>query len=1751
MAGEIAPLGYQAHQPFWGSNSNIPVQSTWWNTDMSDAGQALYADPSTAVLAGTMPDGIIAANQEQVAQAQAYARQVRGGFMASLADALGNVDSALSNIPGWGVTKEALKTAWYPVDKLASGAYWLYSNAVSQPLSTLLLQSAKAEVAPGGFWENTDVLMSGDEWSDAYGKAEHISPAQAFMNYENAAEASGQGTLLSGALGAGADKLSAEQTAAAKRNTERFLYDTDFWRGKQGWTYTVGTGALDFTLSMGADPTYAGLKVVSAGVKAGRSTKIAGQATEASRSISGVNIAADKLGAAIGSKLAKTPEEASRSKKVNNFFDWANGKTAAEIAQHPIWGRSRRVNPARDALAQVFSRADRDDMPLIMRFAAGDNQAASEIVSKNSDLMIQLGKMQDNRVLVDSLRFDSELYASIAGTGRTDLTFPLLTQIPPKPGVGSSPERIAGWEKTYGKMAEQRALYEQAARQSSGVGVRGLGPIAQISPNDILRAEQWKASQLDLINQQVGSFQTDQKWFGDVMGSLATKVDDFSPGESNLFGTVKSMYRTGPLALRSAEKTAGKNVARLGAGRGDKFTDGGFATRLLRNGFYTPAIRVVQSFGERLPERFIDHNADDAYQRVAEMLKQVPGLGPEKRLDMIRAYSQAGDKVARAKVLDEIHTDVVNHMVGNVHGLDFETARTIDQMRKVGFQKTMMALTGNKNPGQMFSAAKLDEAGGLTQANRVDHVEDGEGYIIAPLAKTQLQAAEPLLPVREFDRLLKRNSGMLSSLKRSGGTASDNVTAALDSLSTVWKAATLLRPGYVLRSMSEEQVASAVKFGMMSSIMDLGQGLGVNWTLNRGQHVAAVVGKGSYTPSINKAKSIVRITDEAGLAAARAQGLQTERIRVSKAWPVIQARISDEREALAEAEKQIEKLKASKEPSAELIDDLTLKAMDHQYTIDEHVDYATAILQEAERATGRRLGEAAFEHQGIVVPEAFSKVWEHPIPRDQITSAHAMETIFARGEAIDNGRIIKTGSWKVITPDDPKHHMKSWLDGLNKQLRQDPLFQKVASDPTLKTARRWLKTPEGRYHMQQLGPRARDYDGTLNAIKLTLDQYLPEGTGLQEKLGRGEEILEPELRAAIAKEDFPPVHGEELRALTAMFSKQTAARAIDDIIEKGFRRLATIPNDIMARQPIYLRAQEARMRQLIDQELSFRRDNGLSEDLHVQDLEKLLNKSDKMARKDISQVVYDPTRTTATEALRFATPFLSAHIDGLQRWGGLVAESPQFLGTAAKVYNAPVAAGLITDQYGRPVDQNGTVEVVGEDGKKTRQFVPLEDRTLTIRNPEGTKNIKGVGKVKTGGVRISLSALNTILPGDPWFNPGTGPFAQVALSEVAKRSPALGDFMQWAKILPYGPSKGITDAFLPAYMKDAWDAYTAGDAGNENYQAAVVSEWQRQSAAYANGGPAPDWKTAEHNAKQFMYMDALKNWLSPTRTKETPLTQTPYQFFIDQYKTMQEVDPKNAQAQFFKKYGEDYFAFTASMSKSIGVQATLSAQHTAERYGDLIANDPDLAPLIVGDVYNQGKFSNSVYRKQMDTLLDGVQMREKITALDAIKENKKDLGWQQYSKYSDMIDAEMIRSGFHSYNQRGAEALAQVKQDVVSILAEQNPSWYESYGTRNTTQLPIRIEGMKRLVSDERIQADPIRSMDLAPLSLYLQQRDILKAQLAERGGSSLSFGPDGTPYGQNADIGMNLRTLQLYLVNNSIGFGDIFHRYLENDDLS
>lgn len=567
------------------------------------------------------------------------------------------------------------------------------------------------------------------------------------------------------------------------------------------------------------------------------------------------------------------------------------------------------------------------------------------------------------------------------------------------------------------------------------------------------------------------------------------------------------------------------------------------------------------------------------------------------------------------------------------------------------------------------------------------------------------------------------------------------------------------------------------------------------------------------------------------------------------------------------------------------------------------------------------------------------------------------------------------------------------------------------------------------------------------------------------------------------------------------------------------------------------------MKELIDQEIRVRAAQGKGEHLTPDELNQLMLKSDKLARKDMTQVVYDPQRTTASEALRFIAPFYSAHADGLARWGGLLAEKPEALGRLAQIYNAPVAANMVTDGQGNHVGLDGMTEIRDPKTGKVidRVFVPITDRVLQLKAPWADKS--------SGTVPIKLQAMNTVLPGDPWWNPGAGPIVQVAGSQIAKASPRTGDFLQWAKILPYGPSGSMTDAITPKYMKSLWNLYQGDDPDNEAYQKAYLAIWNKKQMEFHENGTKFSTKDIEREAKEFLFLDVLRSWGSPAQTQQTPLTGTPYQFFVDKLDQFQKADPENAYDLFMAEYGADYAGFTASLSKSMGIAATISADQQAEKYKDQISADPDMAAFWVGDVYNGGPFSSSVYAKQKEQNFGAAEARQQIPAEQAIENSQISTGWTEYKAAKGALDGLLIRNGFKSYSQKGAEQLNEARRQLVAGISQAYPAWGEAFNVTDRGKIPNRIRSFTLAVQDEKLSNDPMRR-DIPVLKEYLAGRAYFKQALTARGLRQLSYSDNGKPTGNAADIAAAWDQFTTGLIASNLMFSDLYNRYLASDDL-
>ena len=1755
--------------------------SRWWDTSMRDAGQALYSDPNLAVTAGTVPTNLLG-TQTQYKQDQEQAQKDSGGFMGAVGGALGKTDSWLSNIPGWGIAKKAVE---YPIDKTATGLRWVMSNVISQPISTLLLHSARMDLG-----DNTAGLFSG--WSQDYNKAEHISPGQAFTNYEDVRNATGDPTYISQYFGDDGQNLSQHEKNMVKQNVSRFVYDTDFWRDKSDWKYNIGSGSLDFMFNVIDPATGAIVGGTAKTVKAARSVQLAPQVAEHAAVVKGAAGVARTRGPVLDLVMKQqTPEEVSKLPSMQKAFDWmkADGRTVEEIASHPMWGRGRRINPARYDIAKLAKDTPRDNMEQLWRFAAGDSNAAADLAKTAPDVLKKIGQAMDNRVLLEGTKMnlnmlshfkenyetgaDSGLAAG-AAPGTPTTNFPQLLDAPyPRPATPGP--RQDGWDRTWGRLAEQSAINRTAASEiASKNPLKLVGPAEQTTLADGLKAQQWKAGKLETLSSDYDELINNEKYLGSVLGTM----DDWTPAASPLFGTIGKAYRMGALGLRNTEAAAERGAIRS-AGKRPKPIGGNFVMTAVKRGMGAP-MTIVHNFGDRTPQGFVDHNADDARDRVFDMLKQVKGMDPEARLGLIEMYNAGGNKVERSQALDKIHDAVMNHILVTENKLHPDVAEVLRGAIKDGIASKMNELTGRGPMGQSqrfgpeaTTAEDIQKLGGEAdptapvtpvRSDRVVTEEDGHGLVISPLAQTQLSSNDILFPVQEINRLVKRSSGSFQGFRGSTGEAKDWVIKRMDGFDNLWKAATLLRPGFVPRMVSDEILARMFKFNGMATLLDGAKGMG-HFLENRSRQVNAILGQGSYAPATGKGiasnRAIVALDDPNIIAKAKARDMKVAQIKVPPALQMAYRRITDENTSLAEARKELAIAQRKGDADPAYVSALHDRIGSHKDTIDEFHDYVSEILKQAETGVGRRLGDGDFKYKlggnTYRVPQAFSSEWDNPIPREQISSENSWKALFTRGEMIDRQRFWshaeKTGAYKLITPDD-QGHMASWLDAVNKQIRQDPFHRLIAGGADDEKAMDWLtRDTNGRKYMAQMGYWNQNKPQFVRNVRFMIDKYLGDNT-LKAKVANNEMVTEGELRSAFTRDEFPTVHGEEIKQHSALKVHETANRWLDTQTEKAWKHVADIPSDVLSRHPVFLQLHQTEMENLIRQQYHYKMQNFGNDTITPKEWEQMNQKAAARAKKQMSQIVYDPTNTVGSQGLRFVYPFFKPFIDGVDRWAGLVAERPEQLSKLGKIYNAPVAANLVTDTDGHHVDVDGyaTYKVMDPTTGKLvdkRTFVPLKDRMLHFKAPWAKAGSKEYA------APIRMNSLNTILPGDPWFDPGSGPIVQVAGNQLAKTSPSMGDFLQWAKILPYGPSDSVSDMFTPKYMKDAYNAAVGKDVNNTAYQQAVLDVYNMETAKYYEDLKAgkhvdkPNMPDIQKKAKNFLWLQTLTDWISPVSVKNSPMAGTKYQFFVDQYKALQAQDPQNARDNFLAQFGKDYMGFTAAISKSMGIAASIPADKQMEKYRDLIEEDPDMAPLVIGDVYNGGPFSSSVYLKQMGEEIGGERVRQKLTAEESINQERVQEGWDRYMKATKWLNSNLIRAGFTSYTQKGAEAFQQAKQNISLNLAAENPGWAKAFGTTDRNAVPNRINFMEQMVTDPRIINDPLRK-DAQVLRDYLIVRNQYKQLLAQRGLQSLSFDEAGNPSGQAADIGYAWRQQQMYYQNSSVQFETLFNRYLSNDDL-
>ncbi len=757
---------------------------------------------------------------------------------------------------------------------------------------------------------------------------------------------------------------------------------------------------------------------------------------------------------------------------------------------------------------------------------------------------------------------------------------------------------------------------------------------------------------------------------------------------------------------------------------------------------------------------------------------------------------------------------------------------------------------------------------------------------------------------------------------------------------------------------------------------------------------------------------------------------------------------------------------------------------------------------------------------------------------------------------------IRSLDWENITPatHGTEKHFDAWYRVLNDQVAKSAIGRQALAGKSESQIAEWLKTdPEGKQIRVAMGTLkspeiiARDAWNEVNYLANPAADGMDK---VRQQLLQGK--LDPKLlNDSIKPPNRPDVQAERIRY--AMNDSPVAA-LLDKTMQGWYHFMGELPAEKFLRNPLF----GAQYRAHLD---AFQRTME-AQGVHYMDENTRLaaeTNARRLALRDVKRFTYSmDNETKLVHAMKNYGAFMGAQIENWNRWGRIISDDPSVLAHVSQAYQAPLRAGITVDTNGNPVDASGysTDPVTGQ-----KTLTGFADRNMIVQIPSylgGRAFNKFIGLDPDASFKIPMSTANIILnKGDGALPVGAGPYVQIAANHFAKDDPQIADFMQKMGVLPFGAQKSWTDFVNPATGKRLGDSV---DETGYTKQQMLWHMMQVEDYKYQNGmrKTQPTWIELNTRANHFMAFRIASSFDLPFALG----AQDPYQFYRDEFKRMEAIDPSTANEKYYDKYGDSAFAFTQSLTKNnSGLQPTVNSVSMSKHYQDLISKvGPQYAGLVVG-MEGDGQYSNGAYfYETTHSAAPGSTDTERSTtsARDALSASQTNLGWMQYSKEMDKINAQLFSRGLRSYDDPGAEDLKAQRKGVILALTTQklpdgsnnpyyNEDWDKAYNTLSPTKYERTAYDLQKIVDDPEIMSKAydqktgtvgIRS-DLYTLQAYLDQRTNMQKALAER---KFAGGSSDINAHSNYDLKSSFSTFTTALIEADTKFSSLHSRYFSND---
>lgn len=1520
---------------------------------------------------------------------------------------------------------------------------WVYDNAIAQPMNTGLITGQRIAADIAGVEDNADPSDIGSAWDRAD---------------ETKGGAAGKGTSIGresvffqqGFLGAilGGESARGLLTDEGQREAD-----------EHSRMFDVNSGALDFGARVMLDPT----------IFLGKAAKV----LRLAKTITPVKDAVD-----LEAKLAQQSDGlfAGFGKRHDEAVKWAmeDGRTAGELlAAFP--GLREALDG--EAVASVLEQTNKtmraggrseeeilEQAKLITRASMGDSGALAEIN--------------------DSVAFAKDALAAIQSS-RDDLK--TATQWAVQYGDRVTPEDIQDAAQSLNLVKDLELRGRDYFTSDSFLKLTDAR--LKSVTKDIAAAEREAARQQRVRN-------------------LFYEGDDVK----STFGALADRPMLAS-ALGASTKGAEKRAARE---RGEMVGfDQLFQSTLWNKGvkYGAPHLYLMQrghaAFSRQSAPPVVNVEDERAGQALDTWLKHTK-LDPESRLELVSRMAAATSKVQRGQIVEEAIQKGVDSVVQSYRQSNPNfTDETEKLVRTALAKQAAKDRTRIGTQTQMFTAAKreVDTETGVA-GSRGDLILDDEGAAhFYPLLETQLTSRYAMPNLKNAEHILRRHSNWLTDVAEwaKGNRAPDPGRVeqiARDVFDTTVK----LRPGFEVRTANRAEAVNKFAWKSEETAKLVLEGFNHIWkagtlatrpiayamrvNIDSGMRFAATMGPAAWMMH----------------SAPRAFGFMTAGTATGAK---MMYRSFQDSQAEIKLRKAIERLE---DGHAGRTGEKLAEGVDAEY------DAMKAELAKIQSRlnlyrTGGRKGRR----------EAYGTFGD-PGMKSIKTRAGEIEGAFATAQGKTNRWVISSetsaallgdssklalkdaqlGSWTYIENTDPTH-MNNWLHAVNAQLMQSEVGKQAVrlmaeyedADKASKALSRWATgTPEGRKLMGELVWTAADKTAYTREIIGFVNHYLPSRQ-LRADVAKNGRVTQQELETALPNiEDRPAVHGEALAISTGRGS--AIGEMINGTVQKIMRWAGDATEDQLARHPMYAAVYEQEAKRRAEFLLADPRVDKLS----GSDIQRLVQEqAHKKARQAVKDYMFDVATTSdLSHFMRFTSPFIAAWEDTVRKWGRIAVENPDLAGKAYLAWNAPNDMGLVVDEDGNPVEEDG---IFGYTDPKTG-----EKKSTYVLIPRGlTKWIPGAGD---SDLKISKQSFNLVLQGG--LQPGFGPLVAYPVGKIQTAAPQLNDV---AKLVnPYGPPESVWDAMAPSTFKAIADATNKQSRTHEQdtrrIWAQMLAEYRLDPQKF--GGQQPTIDEASKRAGALGRLKILNRVAGLPVPGFPAIFQSPYQLYIDSYRTLQERQRSEGQAvgwadeQFVKLYGDTFFPLVQSTSlNNAGLGSSAEAVQASKQYAGLIskfgvengAAKPNLIRLIVGQE-GEGDFNESAHQWQETREISpasGVMFRSYENPQEAQAAADADLGWLKYRQKMNELDARAIQDGLRTYAD-DEELVAERREFIESLMAE-IPAWHVEWSQRDSDAFERDLQSLGEVATSGKF--GPMRT-DMVGVRQYLALRQALLEELGSYG---------------------------------------------------